>query len=325
MQIAIIGLGRMGQNMAKRLMSDGHEIVAYDQSPAARAEMAKLGVSTPESLPELKTLLKSPRIAWLMVPHGDPVDQVIATLSGIFSKNDVIIDGGNSNFLESIKRGDKLKEKGIHFLDIGVSGGVFGLERGYCLMAGGDAKAFNHIEPILKSLAPGEEAASKTKSRTTNASPAHLGYYYCGKSGSGHYVKMIHNAIEYGMMQSYAEGLELLKNANGEHLPKAQQFDFDLKEITELWRRGSVVGSWLLDLIANALHKDPTLDAFSGQVSDSGEGRWALIEAIKQNTPAPNLANSLFTRFRSRQQKPFAEKSLSALRKEFGGHSEHQD
>jgi 6-phosphogluconate dehydrogenase len=260
-----------------------------------------------------------------MVPHGDPVDQVVAELSAIFGKDDVIIDGGNSHFLESIKRHEKLKEKGIYFLDIGVSGGVFGLERGYCLMAGGDQKAFHHVEPILKSLAPGEEAAHKTASRTSNASTAHLGYYYCGKSGSGHYVKMIHNAIEYGMMQSYAEGLELLKNADAKHLSESQQFDFDLREVTELWRRGSVVGSWLLDLLANALHKDPNLEAFSGQVSDSGEGRWALMEAIKQNTPAPNLANSLFTRFRSRQQNPFAEKSLSALRKEFGGHSEHKD
>lgn len=325
MDLAIIGLGRMGQNMAKRLIQDGHHVVAYDRSPAACRDMATLGAIIPVSLDELKGLLKTPRVAWIMVPHGAPTNHVINELGGIFEKGDIIIDGGNSHFLDSIKHYERLAQSGIHFVDVGVSGGVFGLERGYCLMAGGDEKAFLTLEPILKSLAPGEQAAPKTKNRLTNESSAHEGYYYCGKSGSGHYVKMIHNAIEYGMMQSYAEGLELLKNASVEHLPENQRFNFNLKEITEVWRRGSVVGSWLLDLLAHALHADPHFDAFSGQVPDSGEGRWALMEAIKQNTPAPNLANSLFTRFRSRQTNPFAEKSLSALRKEFGGHSEHQD
>ncbi len=325
MQIAMIGLGRMGQNMAKRLLSDNHEIIAYDPSATARAEIEKHGAKSVSKLADIAQELKGPRIAWIMVPHGAPVDQVIGELAQVLEKGDCIIDGGNSHFLDSIKRSKMLKEKGIDFLDIGVSGGVFGLSRGYCLMAGGDEIAFNLIEPILKSLAPGEKAAEKTPSRTSNPSSAHEGYFYCGKSGAGHYVKMIHNAIEYGMMQAYAEGLDLLHHAQNEDLPEDQRYDFDLREITELWRRGSVVGSWLLDLMANALHKDPKLSDFSGQVSDSGEGRWALMEAIKQGTSAPTLANALFTRFRSRKENPFSEKSLSALRKEFGGHSEHQD
>lgn len=324
MQIAMIGLGRMGQNMAKRLLNDNHEIVAFDQSSSACAEMAQQGATVTATIAELAQHLKAPRVAWIMVPHGDPVDQVIAELAQVFSQGDCIIDGGNSHFIDSIKRSQALSEKGIDFLDIGVSGGVFGLARGYCLMAGGNKKAFDLIEPVLKSLAPGEKAAEKTVSRQQNHSSAHEGYFYCGKSGAGHYVKMIHNAIEYGMMQAYAEGFELLHNANMAELPKNQQYDFDLREISELWRRGSVVGSWLLDLMANALHKDEDLSSFSGQVSDSGEGRWALMEAIKQGTSAPSLANALFTRFRSRKINPFSEKSLSALRKEFGGHSEHQ-
>ncbi len=313
MQLAIIGLGRMGKNMAQRLIKDGHKIIGYDQSAPACAELISYGAQTVSSLAQLKQLLKPPRIAWIMVPHGKAVDGVISELSQAFSVGDIIIDGANSHFIDSVSRHQDLEKIGITFIDIGVSGGVFGLERGYCLMAGGDQKAVDYIEPILASLSPGEGASPPTANRHKHDSCAHRGFYYCGKSGSGHYVKMVHNAIEYGLMQSYAEGFELLKNAD---------YDFDLKEISELWRRGSVVGSWLLDLLAHALHKDPSLSSFTGHVPDSGEGRWALMEAIKQNTPTPNLANALFTRFRSRQESSLAEKSLSALRAEFGGHAE---
>lgn len=322
MQIALIGLGRMGHNMAKRLMKDGHQLVVYDQSADARRDAVKLGAKEATTVKDLKTLLISPRVAWVMVPHGSAVDQVVDELCSIFEPGDIIIDGGNSHFLQSIERGILLSKQGINFLDVGVSGGVFGLERGYCLMVGGDQQTFIHVEPILKSLAPGENAAVGTVNRQPNHSPAHLGYLHCGPHGAGHYVKMVHNAIEYGMMQSYAEGFELLKNADAESLPKTQRFLFDVREISELWRRGSVINSWLLDLLAEALHKDPQLSGFLGHVPDSGEGRFALTEAIKQGTPAPNLANALFTRFRSRQNHPFAEKSLSALRHEFGGHQE---
>lgn len=322
MQIAMIGLGRMGQNMAQRLVEAKHEVFAFDQSSDACLKAESKGVKILKNLHDIKKNMIGPRAVWLMLPHGKPVDVTICELEKILDPKDIIIDGGNSNFLESIKRYEELKKKQIEFLDIGVSGGVFGLERGYCLMTGGAKEAFNTIEPLLKTLAPGLSNVEPTKSRKKGSSSAEQGYFYCGKSGSGHYVKMIHNAIEYGMMQSYAEGLELLKNASLPHLDESQQYDFDIKEITELWRRGSVVGSWLLDLISNALHKDPVLENFSGVVSDSGEGRWALIEAIKQNTPSPNLANALFTRFRSRMKTSFAEQSLSALRNEFGGHRE---
>lgn len=324
MQLALIGLGRMGQNMAKRLMAHGHEIIGFDQSPEALKQSAQAHINTVSSINELLSRLESPRKAWIMVPHGEPTDRVITELGDIFQAGDFIIDGGNSHFESSIKHHADLKTKNINFVDVGVSGGVFGLERGYCLMVGGDKNSFDVLEPIFKSLAPGEQANSQTPNRTENFSSAHMGYHYCGKSGAGHYVKMIHNAIEYGMMQSYAEGFELLKNAAVEHLPPPQQYDFDVREIAELWRRGSVVGSWLLDLLSHALHQDPEFSNFSGQVSDSGEGRWALMEAIKQHTSTPSLAGSLFTRFSSRKENAFQLKTLSALRKEFGGHGEHQ-
>jgi 6-phosphogluconate dehydrogenase len=323
MHIGIIGLGRMGLNMAKRLIGNGHTISGYNRSVEGRSEIQKLGAKTPASIEELVGQLKAPRVVWIMVPHGDPVTQVINQLTQLLEPQDIIIDGGNSHFTETIKRAHELKKYDLNFLDVGVSGGIFGLERGYCLMIGGDKNNFTYLEPIFSSLAPGEDAAVRTKNRDHNFSTANLGYYHCGPHGSGHFVKMVHNAIEYGIMQSYAEGLELLKNAAAPTLPQEQKFNLDIREITELWRRGSVIGSWLLDLMAVALHADQELASFNGSVPDSGEGRWALMEAIKQNTPAPNLANSLFTRFRSRQERSFAERALSALRKEFGGHSEH--
>lgn len=320
MQIAMIGLGRMGQNMAKRLLNDGHEVFAYDPSPDSVEALAKLGAVPVNSLKDLKSMLTPPRTAWLMVPQ-DVVEKVMPEVATHFCSGDTIVDGGNSNFYLSIKRAEELSKVGIDLLDVGVSSGIFGLARGYCLMIGGATSAFNRLSPIFQTLAPKKESASPTPSRKS-LSTAENGYYHCGKSGSGHYTKMIHNAIEYGMMQSMAEGLEILHNANDPRFPENERFDFDLKEICEVWRRGSVVSSWLLDLLADALQKDDQLKSLKGRVPDSGEGRWALMEAIKQGTPAPNLANSLFTRFRSRQDNPFAEKVLSALRKEFGGHSE---
>lgn len=322
MQFALIGLGRMGLNMAKRFVNDHHQLVVFDSAPDAKSKVAGQKIKFADSIAALKNDLAGPRIAWVMVPHGAPTDAVIDELAHNFEAGDIIIDGGNSHFLASIARRDNLHKRGIHFVDIGVSGGIFGLERGYCLMVGGEKSVVDHIEPILRSLAPGVDAAPQTKLRTKNFSTAHEGFYHCGPSGSGHYVKMIHNAIEYGMMQAYAEGLEVLANANSKDVPEHQRFNFDIREICELWRRGSVVNSWLLDLMTDALHASPELKNFSGMVPDSGEGRWAMIEAIKQATPVPNLANSLFTRFRSRQTSPFSERALSALRKEFGGHSE---
>lgn len=322
MQIGLIGLGRMGSNMAQRLLAHGHDVVVFDTSPAACNELRARNATVASSIAEFRSLLTPPRAAWIMVPHGAAVDSVIAELTRAFSPGDIIIDGGNSHFIESIRRYDELAKSNIQFLDVGVSGGVFGLERGYCLMVGGDEQAFAQVEPIFSALAPKEEQAPPTKSRTVHHSSAHNGYLYCGRRGAGHYVKMIHNAIEYGMMQSYAEGLDLLHNAQTSTLAPEQHYNFDIREICELWRRGSVVSSWLLDLMADALHKDPSLNNFSGHVPDSGEGRWAMIEAIKQGTSAPNLANSLFTRFRSQKESTFAERSLSALRKEFGGHQE---
>lgn len=319
MQIALIGLGRMGQNMAKRLLKDGHELWVCDPSAIAQETVAKLGANV-TNISELGRVLKPPRVAWMMVPH-EVVKILVPELKSQFSAGDIVVDGGNSHFLDSIARAEEFRAAGIDFLDVGVSGGIFGLERGYCLMVGGEAKAFDALTPIFSSLAPKKDSVTPTKARHHN-SPAEEGFFHCGKSGAGHYVKMIHNAIEYGMMQSMAEGLDLLKNASHPGIAEAQRYDFDLKEICELWRRGSVVSSWLLDLMAEALHKDEKLDSFSGNVPDSGEGRWALLEALKQGTPAPALADSLFTRFRSRQSQSFAEKSLSALRREFGGHSE---
>lgn len=322
MQIGLIGLGRMGHNMAQRLISAGHQVVVYDRSADKRTELEKIGAISASSIEEMANLLTPPRAAWVMVPHGEAVDIVVSKLQDAFEPKDIIIDGGNSPFLESIKRYHELKKVDINFVDVGVSGGIFGLKRGYCIMVGGDKKIFDHLVPIFDSLAPGEKAAPPTPNRAARLSSADRGYYYCGNSGSGHYVKMIHNAIEYGIMQSYAEGFELLKNANAPTLPEEQRYELNLDEIAELWRRGSVIGSWLLDLIAIALNEDADLSEFSGIVPDSGEGRWALIEAIKQRTPAPNLASSLFTRFRSRQSSPFSDRLLSALRKQFGGHEE---
>lgn len=324
MQIALIGLGRMGQNMARRLLKDGHRLVLFDNSKAARDQAQKWGGQAASSLRELKDLLPSPRIAWVMVPHGQAVNSVLFELGEIFEPGDIVIDGGNSHFIDSIEHQKELSKKGIDFLDVGVSGGIFGLERGYCLMVGGKKELFTKLEPIFRSLAPGLDDATLGERQGKEHSSATMGYLHCGNSGSGHYVKMIHNAIEYGMMQAYAEGLGLLHNADCDALPDDHRFSLDIEQICEVWRNGSVISSWLLDLLARALKKDPDLNDFKGHVPDSGEGRWALMEAIKQGSEANVLAASLFTRFRSRKESPFSERSLSALRKEFGGHEETQ-
>ncbi len=307
MRLGMIGLGKMGLNMSRRLIKDGHEIFAYDALLSAREAAASYGIKTFESIASMTEGLGPKKIVWIMLPDTI-VEQVCNELKLLLKKEDIVIDGGNCHFEESIKKFNSFATLGIEFMDVGVSGGVFGLDRGYCLMIGGNKHTFDYLKPIFKSLSP---LGNPTE-----------GFLYCGKSGAGHYVKMIHNAIEYGLMQSYAEGFEMLVNANKEHLAREQRYDFDIKEIAQVWRYGSVVSSWLLDLISSALHKDEKLASFSGNVADSGEGRWALIEAIKQNTPAGNLANSLFARFRSRQDSSVANKILSALRAEFGGHKE---
>ena len=324
MRLGMIGLGKMGLNMSRRLIASTHEVYAYDRCYETRQIAAGYNIKVFDNLTEMINALGEKKIVWLMLPDAI-VNEICLSLGDMLKKEDIIIDGGNCHFEESIKRFKHFASLGIEFMDVGVSGGVFGLERGYCLMIGGNKHTYDFLKPIFLSLSPNNAVISKTLARKNSTTDAESGFLYCGKSGAGHYVKMIHNAIEYGMMQSFAEGFEMLANANKSNLAKEQQYDFATKDIAELWRRGSVVSSWLLDLISNALHKDEKLENFSGSVADSGEGRWALIEAIKQNTPASILANSLFVRFASRQDDSVACKMLSALRNEFGGHVEKKN
>lgn len=320
MRLGMIGLGKMGLNMSRRLVSFGHEVYAYDTSSQTRQLANDYNIKVFADLSTMINALGEQKIVWLMLPENIVSDMCESLISKL-NKGDIVIDGGNCHFEQSIKRFNQFASYNIEFIDVGVSGGVFGLERGYCLMVGGNKKTYEFLTPIFQSLSP-NSVVSKTLSRKNCNNDAESGFLYCGKSGAGHYVKMIHNAIEYGMMQAFAEGFEMLVNAKKEHLPPQQQYDFCTKDIAELWRKGSVVSSWLLDLISNALHKDEKLENFSGSVADSGEGRWALIEAIKQNTPVSVIANSLFVRFASRQDNSPACKMLSALRNEFGGHLE---
>ena len=322
MRIGMIGLGRMGGNMARRLVQAGHEIVAYDLDVAKVAEMQAEGMDGATELSAFAGKLASPRIAWLMVPAGGPTESMVNKLAALFSSGDIIIDGGNSNFKDDVRRAATLRERGIQYVDAGTSGGVWGLERGYCMMVGADPAAFQHLEPIFRTLSPGEGTIPKTPGRDNGKGTAHLGYLHAGPPGAGHFVKMIHNGIEYGMMQSFAEGFDIMRNANSKDLPEAQRFNLDLGEIAELWRRGSVVSSWLLDLTAIALNQDPSLSEFTGSVQDSGEGRWTINAAIEESVPAEVLTAALYVRFRSRQDHTFAEKILSAMRKQFGGHVE---
>ncbi len=322
MQLGMIGLGRMGGNIVRRLMRDGHTAVVYDRSKEAVDALAKDGATPADGLEAFVAALDKPRVAWVMLPAGAPTEEAVARLAELMDADDIIIDGGNSFYKDDIRRAATLKAKSLHYVDVGTSGGVWGLSRGYCMMIGGDAEAFERLDPIFRTLAPGFGDVARTHGRDGDPSRAELGYIHAGPSGAGHYVKMVHNAIEYGMMQAYAEGFNIMKAANKDELPTEQRFDLDLGEIAEVWRRGSVVASWLLDLTADALAVDPKLAAFSGVVQDSGEGRWTINAAVEQAVPANVLSAALYERFRSRETDDFGDKLLSAMRKGFGGHQE---
>jgi 6-phosphogluconate dehydrogenase len=335
MELGIVGLGRMGANMARRLMRDGHKIVAYDVNPDAVSQLGGEGAKGAGSLEEMAAKLSAPRSVWIMVPAGEITEQTVDAVAAVLESGDAIIDGGNSYYRDDIRRAEKVGEKGIDYVDCGTSGGVFGLERGYCLMIGGPDRAVERLDPIFASLAPGVAAAERTPGRDGDPSPAENGYLHCGPNGAGHFVKMVHNGIEYGIMAAYAEGLNILKNANAGKVqreadaetapldhPEYYQYDLDLPEVAEVWRRGSVIGSWLLDLTAAALAESPELSDFAGRVSDSGEGRWTAIAAIDEGVPTPVLTTALHERFYSRGLGDFGDKVLSAMRKQFGGHDE---
>ena len=322
MQLGMVGLGRMGANMTRRLMHGGHQVVVSDLSADAVKQLASEGAVGSSSLQDLVSRLKAPRAVWIMVPAGGPTEQTVQSLAGFMQAGDIIIDGGNSYFKDDVRRSKMLQEKGIHYMDVGTSGGVWGLERGYCMMIGGPKEAMQHLDPIFKTLAPGSGDISKTPGRENFGGTAEQGYLHCGPSGSGHFVKMVHNGIEYGMMQAYAEGFDIFKNATSSELPEDIRYDLNLPDIAEVWRRGSVVSSWLLDLSAIALAKNPTLSEYTGFVQDSGEGRWTIQAAVDEAVPVDVLSAALFVRFRSRQEHTFAEKMLSAMRQQFGGHME---
>jgi 6-phosphogluconate dehydrogenase len=321
MDIGMIGLGRMGGNMARRLLRGGHRVVGWAPEGAAVAALAGEGGVGASSLEDLVARLPAPRAIWVMVPAGAATEETVRALGERLSSGDVVVDGGNSFFKDDVRRAAQLRAKGIAFLDVGTSGGVAGLERGYCLMAGGDREAYLRLEPAFRTLAPGKAAAPPTAGRARGGT-AEEGYLHCGPSGSGHFVKMIHNGIEYGLMQAYAEGFDILHGAGGPEVPPELRYSLELSEVAELWRRGSVVSSWLLDLAASALSADPQLSAFRGAVADSGEGRWTVQAAVEEAVPAPVLAASLFARFRSREDSTLGDKLLSAMRREFGGHAE---
>ncbi len=321
MQIGMIGLGRMGGNMVRRLMKGGHACVVYDRGAEVVAGFAKEGAPPARSLQELVEKLQKPRAVWIMVPAGGPTESTVQELAGLLEAGDTIIDGGNSFFKDDVRRAKEVARKGIHYVDAGTSGGVWGAERGYCLMVGGPKEAVARIEPVLRTLAPGRGDIPATPGRDGKGT-AEQGYLHCGPPGAGHFVKMVHNGIEYGLMQAYAEGFDIFRNASSDQLPEELRYDLNLADIAELWRRGSVVSSWLLDLTSIALAQDPQLAGYSGFVQDSGEGRWTVQAAIDEAVPADVLTAALYTRFRSRQQHTFAEKLLSAMRKQFGGHVE---
>ena len=334
MQLGMVGLGRMGANLVRRLMRDGHDCVVYDVSADVVSQLEGEGAAGSGSLEEFVSKLDKPRAAWVMVPAaitGDTVNQ----LADLMDDGDIIIDGGNSYYRDDIDRAKELRTKGVHYVDVGTSGGVFGLERGFCLMIGGEDDVVDHLDPVFKTIAPGIDSAPRTPGKEGEPSPAENGYLHCGPHGAGHFVKMVHNGIEYGMMAAFAEGLNILHGADigtAEHVidaettplrePELYQYDFDIAEIAEVWRRGSVVGSWLLDLTAAALAESPGLEGFSGRVSDSGEGRWTAHAAIDEGVPAPVLSAALFSRFASRDEDEFANNVLSAMRFAFGGHLE---
>jgi 6-phosphogluconate dehydrogenase len=337
MQLGMIGLGRMGGNMVRRLMRAGHEVIVYSATAKTRETFAKeTGAFAASSIEELVAKLKPPRVVWLMVPAA-AVDRTLNEVASLGQKGDIIVDGGNSHYIDDIRHAQELSPKGIHYVDCGTSGGVWGLERGYCLMIGGPKGAVQYLDPIFKALAPGRGAIPRTPGREKAGGTAEEGYLHCGPAGGGHFVKMVHNGIEYGIMAAYAEGLNILRHANAgkrEHAidaettplrhPEHYQYDFALADITELWRRGSVIASWLLDLCAMEFIKNPDLSNFAGSVSDSGEGRWTIAAAIEEGSPAPVLSAALYQRFSSRGEDDFARKVLSAMRFGFGGHVERK-
>jgi 6-phosphogluconate dehydrogenase len=312
----------MGTNMVRRLMRGGHECVVWDVNPDNVKQLSGEGALGAESLDELISKLNEPRAIWIMVPAGAATEQTVRDLAARMGAGDIIIDGGNSNFKDDARRSHALKEKGINYVDVGTSGGVWGLERGYCMMIGGPDETVRHLDPIFKTLAPGRGNIERTPGREKTSGTVEDGYLYCGPSGAGHFVKMVHNGIEYGLMQAYAEGFDIFRNAGSKELPENIRYDLNVADIAEVWRRGSVVSSWLLDLTAMALLEDPELSGYSGFVQDSGEGRWTIQAAIEEAVPAEVLSAALYTRFRSRQEHTFAERILSAMRKKFGGHIE---
>jgi len=335
MQLGMVGLGRMGAGIVRRLMHDGHRCVGYDVSANAVSALEGDGMAGSASLQELADKLEKPRTAWVMVPAGEITERTIHDLAQVFEPGDVIIDGGNTHYHDDIRHAAELGERGIHHVDCGTSGGVWGVDRGFCLMIGGEAEVVERLYPLFASIAPGLESAARTPGRDGAPSPAEQGYLHCGPNGAGHFVKMVHNGIEYGLMAAYAEGLNILRNANAGKRqqeadaetaplenPEYYQYDIDTTDVAEVWRRGSVIGSWLLDLTALALLRSPNLDEFSGRVSDSGEGRWTSMAAIEEGVPAPVLTSALYSRFSSRGLDDFADRALSAMRKEFGGHDE---
>jgi 6-phosphogluconate dehydrogenase len=322
MQLGMIGLGRMGANIVRRLMRNGHSCVVYDRDAKPGKELAGEGATAVGSLEDMVKALQAPRAIWVMLPAGGPTEQTVETLSKLMSKGDVVIDGGNSFWQDDIRRGAALNKLGLHYVDVGTSGGVWGIDRGYCMMIGGEDEVVRRLDPIFKTLAPGIGDISKTPNRDGHDPRPEQGYLHAGPVGAGHFVKMVHNGVEYGMMQAYAEGFDIMRNANSDSLPAEHRFNLNMADIAEVWRRGSVVSSWLLDLTAAALAHEGELNSYSGFVEDSGEGRWTLMAAINEAVPAEVLSAALYTRFRSRQQHTFAEKIISAMRKGFGGHIE---
>jgi 6-phosphogluconate dehydrogenase len=322
MQLGMIGLGKMGANMVKRLMKGGHSCVGFDVNSASVENLKKEGAQGAASLEELVAMLQPPRIIWCMVPAGDLTEKTVMALSELLDEDDIIIDGGNSFYKDAVRRAKTLADKGIHYVDVGTSGGVWGVERGYCLMIGGSKQAVQMLDPIFKTLAPGKGDIDPTPGRDGHPGTAEQGYLHCGPAGSGHFVKMIHNGIEYGMMKAYAEGFDIMRNATSTNLPEEHRYDLDLTEIAEVWRRGSVIESWLLDLTAISLVEDPDLSGYTGYVEDSGEGRWTVMAAVEEAVPAHVLTAALYSRFRSRHQNTFSDKIISAMRKQFGGHVE---
>jgi 6-phosphogluconate dehydrogenase len=322
MQLGVVGLGRMGGNISQRVMRHGHSCVVYDKSTDAVASIAGKGATGSRSLEDLVAKLTAPRAIWLMLPAGKITEDAVTELGGALKSGDILIDGGNTFYKDDVRRARELKPKGIHYLDVGTSGGVWGLERGYCLMIGGDKEPVTHLDPIFSALAPGLGNIERTAGRDGRDKRPELGYMHCGPCGSGHFVKMIHNGIEYGLMQAYAEGFAILKGATSDQRPPDERWELDVADIAEVWRRGSVISSWLLDLTSKALATDPKLDGFSGVVEDSGEGRWTVMAAIEEAVPAAVISAALYARFRSRDDHGFADRLLSAMRKEFGGHIE---